>query len=549
MRMGLVLLLAALALYISACAQAYAAVPCEIRVVLSDDTQSVQVGGALEWIDGSTDVCTSGDVTEVKRVGEQVKVVVGDKGIQAQRLVATPATGYVRFGGRDYRGRLEFFVGKDGGVIVLNVLPLEDYLLGVVPSEMPSGWPQPALQAQAVAARTYAVSRMLNRRAETFDVYATVSDQVYLGVSHEKASSSQAVKATAGQIVTFNGKPITAYYCSDAGGCTKCGPSDHPYLQPVPIEAPDSPNRQWSIPINRERLGKLAEKKGATVGTVKSISTQQDPDSGHLLKLIVTGDKGKAEIAGNTLRSLLGLNVMKSTRAWVEIVGQPAPKVVPASKVAAKLPPPKQKKTATKDAGEVVEIATGKLSKAQDAADDGLALLEPFARPYIALVDGVADRKLRTAYMTDGERVVACAQDIFAASVPVATAALVPIADTALKVATKKNSPVVKADADLPATSGAVGTEGIILHGSGYGHGMGMSQYGAKTLAERGYSYDQILTYFYSGVSIDGVPRSLGGSGVVKTSKQPAKESVRAKPAEEEVENEAVEIGKFAPGR
>src|SRR5687768_11814946 len=99
MRIGLSVLLAALALYTAACAQAYATVPCEIRVVLSDDTKTVQVGGALEWIDGGTDVCTSGDVTEVKRVDQQVKVVVGGKGIQAQRLVATPATGYVRFGG------------------------------------------------------------------------------------------------------------------------------------------------------------------------------------------------------------------------------------------------------------------------------------------------------------------------------------------------------------------------------------------------------------------------------------------------------------------
>ena len=332
--------------------------------------------------------------------------------------------------------------------------------------------------------------------------------------------------------------------------CTKCGPKDQPYLQAVPIESPDSPNFQWSIPIDRERLGKLAEKKGATVGTVQSISTQQDPQSGHLLKLIVTGDKGRAELAGNTLRSLLGLNVMKSTRAWIEIVGQPAPKV---SRVAAKEPALRQLKAAQKqDNGEVVEIPTGKsAAKARQSEEDNeLAILEPFARPYIAIADGIADRKLKTAYFSDGETVVSCARDVFVASRPFVASVVAPVADTALKLAqVKKATPALNADEDLPAVTGEVGPEGIIIHGSGYGHGMGMSQWGAKTLAERGYTYDQILSYFYSGVSLDAVPKSLGGSSKVIPA---GKKTTKAKPIEDEPsQDQAVEIGaaKFAPGR
>lgn len=544
MRWGHAYLIAAAALLLTACTRAWADIPCEIRVVLSDDKQSVQVGTALEWTGGAADMCTSGEAVEVKRVDQQVKVVIGDKGVQAQRLVATPLQGYVRYGGRDYRGRLEFFVGKDGGVIVLNVLQLEDYLYGVVPSEMPSKWPQAALQAQAVAARTYAVSRMLARKDETFDVYCTVADQAYLGVSGESASAKKAVDSTAGQIVTYDGKPIVAMYCSDAGGCTKCG--TQPYLKAVPIESPESPNYQWAIPIDRERLRGLAEKKGATVGTVQSISTQQDPQSGHLVKLVVTGDKGRAEIGGNTLRELLGLNVMKSTRAWVEIVGQPAPKVVKGSKVAGKLPPPKQKKVAEKNSGEVVEIGVPKSASSADDAD-GITLLEPFARPYIKLADGIADRKLRTAYATDGESVVDCAHDVFVAGAPLVASIVAPGAESALKLAqVKKTTPQVKTDEELPAVSGEVGPEGIIIHGSGYGHGVGMSQWGAKTLADKGFSYEQILTYFYSGVQLADIPQSLGGKGKVIPA---AKKTTKA--ADDDADNEAVEIGaaKFAPGR
>jgi stage II sporulation protein D len=508
--------------------------------VLSDSTQSVTVGTALEWSVSGELVGASGEAIEVRRVGDEVKVVLGERGVQAPRLVAHAARDYVRFGGRNYRGRLEFFVGRDGGVVVLNVLPLEDYLLGVVPSEMPSHWPAAALQAQAVAARTYAVSRMLNRSDDTFDVYATVSDQVYYGVSGEKPAATEAIRATVGQIVTFSGKPIVAYYCSDAGGCTKCG--TEPYLQAVPIESPDSPHNEWSIPLSREELGKLAEKAGAPVGTVKSIRSEQDPGSGHLVKLTVTGDKGRAQIKGNTLRSLLGLSTMKSTRAWVQIAGQPLSK--PA--VSAPIPKVAKPQLEAQDAGDVVEIA---VSGDGDVVEGESPTLPPHSRPFIAHAKGVGTKKLRTSYISDGEHLVNCAMEVVLATAPAVTPLAAPVVVVAEHVkplaSEAKRSGKPQPPQVIAGVSGAVGPEGIILHGKGYGHGMGMSQWGAKTLAERGMSYEQILSYFYSGVRIEEVPRALGSVALAKPPKPAA--AVKEEPTAEEAVS--VQRSKFAPGR
>ncbi|MEP7211561.1 MAG: SpoIID/LytB domain-containing protein [Acidobacteriota bacterium] len=126
----------------------------------------------------------------------------------------------VRLNGKAYRGRLEVFVNARGSLTVVNVVPLEEYLLGVVPSEL--GLPQlEAQKAQAVAARTYAVANINNYGAKGFDMVPTVWSQVYKGVSIETKMGTQAVNETRGIVATYNGKPINAYYTSTCGGRTE----------------------------------------------------------------------------------------------------------------------------------------------------------------------------------------------------------------------------------------------------------------------------------------------------------------------------------------
>ncbi len=126
----------------------------------------------------------------------------------------------VRLNGKAYRGKIEVFVNAKGTLTVVNVVPLEEYLLGVVPAEL--SLPQlEAQKAQAVAARTYAVANINGFATQGFDVRPDVWSQVYKGVSIETAMGTRAVRETAGMIAMHNGKPIMAYYTSTCGGRTE----------------------------------------------------------------------------------------------------------------------------------------------------------------------------------------------------------------------------------------------------------------------------------------------------------------------------------------
>ena len=126
----------------------------------------------------------------------------------------------VRLNGKAYRGKLEVFVNSKGSLTVVNVVPLEEYLLGVVPAEL--GLPQlEAQKAQAVAARTYAVANIGTYGSQGFDMVPTVWSQVYKGVSIETRMGTEAVRSTSGMVATYDGKPIVAFYTSTCGGRTE----------------------------------------------------------------------------------------------------------------------------------------------------------------------------------------------------------------------------------------------------------------------------------------------------------------------------------------
>jgi stage II sporulation protein D len=142
----------------------------------------------------------------------------------------------VRYNGKAYRGRIEVFVNARGTLNVVNVVPLEEYLLGVVPAELSLPHLE-AQKAQAIAARTYAVANINGYGTQGFDMVPTVWSQVYKGVSIETAIGTRAVRETTGMIATYNGKPIMAYFTSTCGGRTENSENvfDHaePYLRGV----------------------------------------------------------------------------------------------------------------------------------------------------------------------------------------------------------------------------------------------------------------------------------------------------------------------------
>jgi stage II sporulation protein D len=206
-----------------------------------------------------------------------------------------------------YRGSLVAHADR-GHLLVINALGADDYVRGVVANEMPSSWPQQALRAQAVAARSFALS---TRRAGPFDLYADIRSQVYKGKSSETAATNKAVKGTAGRVVTYHGEIATTYYFSTSGGRTEAaqfgfGGSPVPYLKSVKDPYDDvSPVHDWKVRFSdaeiQSRLSDLFK------GTLQRVEVTETGDSPRIVTAKVIGSAGSASVSGSTLQARLGL--------------------------------------------------------------------------------------------------------------------------------------------------------------------------------------------------------------------------------------------------
>ncbi len=194
--------------------------PAKIRVLLAAGKPIVRVGSTVPFsvVDGTGAVTPlpAGELT--LRPALRVTGPDGKPIPLPGPLTFRPGKGStLTLDGKGYRGTLQATV-VPRGLQVIDLVALESYLLGVVPGEMPKEWPAAALQAQAIAARSYTLASLVKKR--DFDLYADPRSQMYYGVSAESPATTAAVQATKGQVLTYDGKVITAFYYSSSGGWT-----------------------------------------------------------------------------------------------------------------------------------------------------------------------------------------------------------------------------------------------------------------------------------------------------------------------------------------
>src|SRR6476619_6956621 len=218
-----------------------------------------------------------------------------------------------------YRGSIQVDVAG-GKLRAINFVGLEQYLYGVVPSEMPFTWAPEALKAQAVAARSYALA---TRRTGAFDLYPDTRSQVYLGIEHEKPSTNAAVNATAGQVVLYQGEVAKTFFFSTSGGRTAT--AEDVFGEPVPylVSVADpydsiSPHHDWGpLVFTGTKLAKVLKMKGRVVDLQPELNS-----SGRIKVLNVVGTKGTLAVQGADLRRRLGL---RSTWFSVGVLSLTAP--------------------------------------------------------------------------------------------------------------------------------------------------------------------------------------------------------------------------------
>jgi stage II sporulation protein D len=225
--------------------------------------------------------------------------------------VSGPA-GVVALGGvGSYHGVLEFRPDTFGGVNVINAVSLESYIAGVVARESPASWPAEALKAQAVAARTYAITT--SKAGAGFEHYADTRSQVYGGVTAETPSTNAAVAATRGQVVTYDGEPVVTFFFSTSGGRTEnventnVGAGPQPHLKSVADPYDNvSPKHRWkptklTLPAAGAKLGGLVK------GRFKGIEVTKRGRSPRIVSAEIIGSGGRTKVDGATLRARLDL--------------------------------------------------------------------------------------------------------------------------------------------------------------------------------------------------------------------------------------------------
>jgi stage II sporulation protein D len=205
---------------------------------------------------------------------------------------------------RRYRGTIQVDVDS-GRLRAINLVGLEQYLYGVVPSEMPFGWAPEALKAQAVVARSYALAV---RKAGPFNLYPDTRSQVYLGLDHEKPSTNAAVDATSGKVLLYQGAIAKTYFFSTSGGRTAS--SEDVWGTPIPylVSVPDpfdsiSPYHDWGpFAFSAARFGRVLHAGGAVLDVETALNS-----SGRVSRLTVETARGEEAFDPSPLRQRLGL--------------------------------------------------------------------------------------------------------------------------------------------------------------------------------------------------------------------------------------------------
>ena len=345
--------------------------------------------------------------------------------------------------GIDYRGGITAKRLFNSDMTIINKLPLEEYLYGVIPSEVFASWPMEALKAQAVAARGFAVTNLNKYKKFNFNLCTTTYSQVYKGYSGEHPNTNKAVDETKDLVITYDGKLIEPYYHSNSGGHTE--DSENVWTNPLPYIrgvkddfSLDAPYSTWSASFTKEEIKECLASNNIFIGDILDMKASVS-NNGRVLSLAIYGTKGQETLEKERSRLVFGLRSNQFT-------------------------------------------VNSSNAESIDNSSDGytelvvLSGIDPKPRAinlegkYIINNNGIHEIKnMGEILIYDGRQ---------------------------YKNINKKE-----------ATRGSIrrpsSPNEFIFDGKGYGHGLGMSQYGAKKMAELGYKYDEILKHYYTGVEVE----------------------------------------------
>ena len=341
-------------------------------------------------------------------------------------------------GNKRYAGKLNIFI-SDNDILIVNVIGIEKYLSSVVGSEMPAKWPLEALKAQAIASRTYALKQKGN---SLYDIDSTNKNQVYIGLEARTYKTQRAVSSTRSLVLTYKNKLINSLFHSSSAGMTENSQdvwkNKYPYLSSVKDFDKDNPKLRWNKKFSKSQLQRLFPR----IGGINQIEILNVTSTGRVKNVIIHGDFGTDQISGVDIRKRMNL---KSTLVRFKFI------------------------------------------------EDNE--LKPGNKNLKLLAINSSENEPLTHIVRVGETLIEIA-DQYDVSI-----------DEIVALNNIKNSSLINIGQRLLVPRNLLNSSSssekiLLVSGYGSGHGVGMSQWGAKYMASRGEKADKILKHFYKGVEI-----------------------------------------------
>ncbi len=246
-------------------------------------------------------------------------IVLNGKSMNTTRILIYPDVPVTLFAGDTcYRGKIEIIGTSNGKFTVVNVLPLEDYLLGVIPKETFPSWPAQALQAQAIAARSFALYHIVHSKNKDFTLVSPMH-QLYGGASAEDPRTTQAARDTEGQVLMYNGDILCTFFHTCCGGKTEDAANIFPHIGAYPPRVTSkysagTPHHAWTYSVSGVNVYEKLRRAGYDIGgALKEVKIIERFPSGRAAAIQFSSARGNTTITGEECRKILGYNTVRST--------------------------------------------------------------------------------------------------------------------------------------------------------------------------------------------------------------------------------------------
>lgn len=390
-----------------------------------------------------------------------------------------------------YRNSIKILRQAGSDFTLINRVTMPEYLYGVLPKEMSGDWPIEALKAQAITASNFVYTSGTKHAALGFDVCATTDCQVYGGYSVEKPNSNQAVNETIGLGLYYGDTLASCYYHSNSGGETddisKIWSGDLPYISGVadPYSL-NMPNATWTLNLKVSDIQDKLAKAGYAIGTLKDIRIVERTDHGRVVNIEFVGTNGTASLLKEKARAVLGYTVLKSmsfsfSPSFVDY------QYVDVSKA-------------------TTQVVT---SRGESTSNTGVI---PTSTVVVESVGGQSQVQIEGLYAITGQGVSPVSgsaahngsqiTSIVIGSTATQTSANTTSSNTTSTTSSSSTSFLPSGSQFINESYVNLSSGTVTLYGRGYGHGLGMSQWGAKNMADMGFTFEQILKHYYPNTEV-----------------------------------------------